>query len=48
MFLERQLKLLLVVLTGAAIVNTSRDIVYNTLSIDNRIWSKKQKTVKSL
>lgn len=47
-FLERQSELLLAALTAVAVANISGAIVHSAMSIDNWIWSKKQKTVKSL
>ena len=46
MFLERQSELLLAAPTGAAAANISGATVHGALSIDNRMRSKKQKTVK--
>lgn len=48
MFLKKQPKLLLAVLIGAAVVNISRAKVQGILSINNWMWSKKQKIVKGL
>lgn len=46
MFLKKQQELLLAASTGAMAANISRTIVYSVLSIDDRIRSQKQKTVK--
>ena len=46
MFLKRQQELLLAALTGAIIANISGATVHGTLSINNRVQSKKQKTVE--
>lgn len=46
MFLERQLELLLAASTGAVAANISGATVHDALSIDDRMWSQKQKTVK--
>ena len=48
MFLKRQPELLLVAPTGAMAVNINEAIVQVTLSIDNWVRNKKQKTVKGL
>ena len=46
-FLERQSELLLAAQMGAATTNISGATVYDVLGIDNRMWSKNQKRVKS-
>lgn len=48
MFLEKQPKLLLAILMGTVATNINGAIVHISLSIDNWVWNKKQKIIKSM
>ena len=48
MFIEKQSELLLAAPIGGATANINEAIIHDLLSIENWMWSKKQKTVKDL